>query len=109
MPESTATAPGAPPRRVAAVPAQPAAPAAPAAPDQPATDSQLKEIQQLLGMMNYDPGAADGRMGRKTGDAIGGFQRSQKLPVTRRPSAALLEALRKAAGADAPDWTPGHF
>ena len=71
--------------------------------------SEGKQIQELLAMLSYDPGSTDGKVGRKTSDAIAAFQRSQKLPVNRRPSAALLEALRKAAGADAPDWTPGHF
>ncbi|MGK9170882.1 peptidoglycan-binding protein, partial [Inquilinus limosus] len=119
-PERSATAPGSPPRRGAAEPAaQPqqsaaapatAAPAAPpAAQSQPAGNAQIKEIQQLLTMMNYDAGPVDGQLGSKTRNAIGAFQRRQKLPVTRQPSAGLLEALRKAAGAETPDWTPGHF
>jgi peptidoglycan hydrolase-like protein with peptidoglycan-binding domain len=112
-PDRSARAPGSPVRQPSTEPAQqvattPAAPAA-AAPNQPTGDAQLKEIQQLLTMMNYDPGPADGKAGRKTRDAIAAFQRSQKLPVDRRPSAALLESLRKATGADTPDWTPGHF
>ncbi|MGK9235241.1 peptidoglycan-binding domain-containing protein, partial [Inquilinus limosus] len=109
--------PASPPRRGAAEPAaQPpqqtaAAPATapPAGPGQPAGDAQIREIQQLLTMMNYDAGPADGQLGSKTRNAIGAFQRRQKLPVTRRPSAELLEALRRAAGAETPDWTPGHF
>lgn len=100
------------PRRQATAPATTASPPT-QAPEAPAAtgggDAQLKQIQQFLAMLNYDPGPADGQMGRKTGNAIAAFQRSRKLPVDRQPSNALLEALRQAAGANAPDWTPGHF
>jgi peptidoglycan hydrolase-like protein with peptidoglycan-binding domain len=88
---------------------EPAAPSVPAAASEPPGAAQLKEIQQLLTMMNYDAGPADGELGGKTRNAIGAFQRKQKLPVTGRPSAELLQALRQAAGAETPDWTPGHF
>ncbi|WP_342241006.1 peptidoglycan-binding domain-containing protein [Inquilinus sp. OTU3971] len=108
-PPPTAARP-APQQQVAAVPAAPAAPAEPAAPaSQPAGDAQLREIQQLLTMMNYNAGPVDGRLSRQTRNAIAAFQRQQKLRVTSRPSPALLEALRQAAGAETPDWTPGHF
>jgi peptidoglycan hydrolase-like protein with peptidoglycan-binding domain len=63
----------------------------------------------LLTMMNFDAGPANGKLSRQTRNAIASFQRQQKLRITSRPSPALLEALRKAAGADTPDWTPGHF
>ncbi|KGM30196.1 hypothetical protein P409_34520 [Inquilinus limosus MP06] len=64
---------------------------------------------ELLTMMNFNAGPADGKLSRQTRNAIASFQRQQKLRVTSRPSPALLDALRKAAGADTPDWTPGHF
>ncbi|OWJ61410.1 peptidoglycan-binding domain-containing protein, partial [Inquilinus limosus] len=102
-PQQTAAAPA-----TTAPPAEPAAPAAPA-PAQPAGDAQVREIQQLLTMMNFNAGPADGKLSRQTRNAIASFQRQQKLRVTSRPSPALLDALRKAAGADTPDWTPGHF
>lgn len=76
----------------AAAPAQPAT-----APERRATGAQIREIQQLLGKLNLDPGRANGRLGRKTRAAIATFQQSHGLPVTGRPSAALLEALRTAA------------
>lgn len=74
------------------------APVIPAVTAEPrVTTGQIKEIQQLLGQLNFDAGRADGRMRRKTGAAIADFQESRELPVTGRPSVALLEALRTAA------------
>lgn len=67
------------------------------APDRPVTSAQIREIQQLLVRLNLDAGRANGRLGRKTQAAIATFQGSQGLPVTGRPSAALLEALRNVA------------
>ncbi|MGO4124530.1 peptidoglycan-binding protein [Inquilinus sp. YAF38] len=67
------------------------------APERPATSAQIREIQLLLGKLNLDAGRANGRLGRKTRAAIATFQGSHALPVTGRPSAALLEALRTAA------------
>lgn len=76
----------------AAVPAsQPAI-----APERTATGAQIREIQQLLARLDLDAGQVNGRLGRKTRAAIATFQRSQGLPVTGRPSAALLETLRTA-------------
>ncbi|WP_342235364.1 SEL1-like repeat protein [Inquilinus sp. OTU3971] len=85
------------PGQTAAVP--PAATAAPPAiaPDLPASSAQIREIQLLLGKLNLDAGRANGRLGRKTRAAIATFQGSHGLPITGRPSAALLEALRTAA------------
>ncbi|MGL4959622.1 MAG: peptidoglycan-binding protein [Inquilinus sp.] len=80
---------------VQAAPAEAPVALAPA-PEARVTATQIKEIQQLLGRLDFDAGRADGQMGRKTRAAIAAFQQSQDLPVTRRPSAALLEALRTA-------------
>ncbi|MGK9165591.1 SEL1-like repeat protein [Inquilinus limosus] len=65
----------------------------------PFTTPEIEEIQRLLARLNFDPGPADGRIGPRTRAAIAAFQRSLDLPVTRRPSAALLEALHTAAQA----------
>jgi hypothetical protein len=91
------TAPAGPGQTAAVSP--PAAAAAPpaAAPDRPATSAQIREIQYLLGKLNLDAGRVNGRLGSKTRAAIATFQGSHGLPVTGRPSAALLEALRTAA------------
>jgi hypothetical protein len=58
--------------------------------------AQIREIQRLLAWMNLDVGPIDGVVGRRTRAAIAAFQQSQDLAVTRRPSAALLSALRMA-------------
>jgi peptidoglycan hydrolase-like protein with peptidoglycan-binding domain len=60
------------------------------------TAAQIREIQRLLAWMNLDVGPVDGLVGRRTRAAIAVFQQSQDLAVTRRPSAALLSALRMA-------------
>ncbi|WP_225769028.1 SEL1-like repeat protein [Inquilinus sp. Marseille-Q2685] len=88
-----------PTSRQAAIASPSAVPATPPAlaPDRPATGAQIREIQQLLGRLNLDAGQANGRLGRRTRAAIATFQRSQGLPVTGQPSAALLQALRTAA------------
>ncbi|MDR6288230.1 TPR repeat protein [Inquilinus ginsengisoli] len=67
-----------------------------AMPESPVTPAGIAEIQRLLKQMNLDVGRIDGRMGRRTRSAIASFQRGHDLPVTRRPSATLLEALRTA-------------
>ena len=86
-PSQTAIAP--PPNTPAANPATVA--------ERPATAAEIREIQQLLGMLNLDAGRPNGQMSRKTQAAIATFQQSQGLPVTGRPSSSLLEALRIAA------------
>lgn len=67
-----------------------------AMPEPPVTAAEIAEIQRLLAQMNLDVGRIDGRMGRRTRSAIAAFQRGHDLPVTRRPSATLLGALRTA-------------
>ncbi|MGO4126562.1 peptidoglycan-binding protein [Inquilinus sp. YAF38] len=67
-----------------------------AASERPVTAAEIAEIQRLLTQINLDAGRIDGRMGRKTRSAIAAFQRGHDLPITRRPSVALLEALRTA-------------
>lgn len=81
------------PGKVAMAPVSAAQPA-----DRPerVTAAQIREIQRLLAWMSLDVGPIDGVVGRRTRAAIAAFQRSQHLAVTRRPSAALLSALRMA-------------
>jgi len=52
-------------------------------------------IQRHLSLLNYDPGPADGKPGRKTRSAIEQFQRNFKLAVDGRPSIKLLAALMR--------------
>jgi TPR repeat protein/peptidoglycan hydrolase-like protein with peptidoglycan-binding domain len=63
------------------------------------TAPEIEEIQRLLARLSFDPGPADGRIGPRTQAAIAAFQQSLDLPVTRRPSAALLQALHIAVRA----------
>ncbi|WP_225771493.1 SEL1-like repeat protein [Inquilinus sp. Marseille-Q2685] len=84
-----------PPDPAELVPAS--APAArPAARPRRATVAEIKEIQQLMARLSFDVGPIDGLVGRRTRAAIARFQRGQGLPVTRRASVELLDALRVA-------------
>lgn len=70
--------------------------AQPAAKPERVTAAQIREIQRLLARMNLNVGPIDGVVGRRTRAAIARFQRSRDLPVTRRPSVALLSMLHAA-------------
>ena len=61
-------------------------------------DEQI-EIQTLLTRLGFDTGGTDGIIGPNSRDAIRGFQRSRGDAEDGYASAALLSALRKAAGA----------
>lgn len=61
-----------------------------------ASRAEVREIQRLLQSLGYEPGPADGRMGRNTRRAIREFETDAGLPVTERPSPALLAKLRAA-------------
>ena len=63
----------------------------------PLTRDQVREVQELLTGLGFDPGPVDGLMGRRTSSAIEGFQQSINLPVDGRANAALLLRLRQAA------------
>ncbi len=56
------------------------------------------ERRGLLKSLDFDPGAADGRMGTKTADAIRQFQGISGVPPTGEPSADLLRQLREVTG-----------
>lgn len=51
-------------------------------------------IQNALAAAGYNPGPADGIMGRKTRRAIRAYQSARKIPVTGQPSADLLRELQ---------------
>lgn len=62
----------------------------------PKADRRLvREIQQRLATLGYDPGPADGVMGRRTREAIRAFQKQQGLSEDGKPSNGLLASLRK--------------
>ncbi|GIL02428.1 MAG: hemagglutinin [Alphaproteobacteria bacterium] len=72
--------------------------AAPPAVEAPAADHQLvRRAQQLLAERGFDPGPADGVMGRRTRDAIMDFQRNAGLPVDGEITADLIRALESGA------------
>ncbi len=58
------------------------------------THSLLKRTQRALAQRGYDPGQADGLMGKKTRQAIQRFQKRQGIPADGQPSLALLSILR---------------
>jgi hypothetical protein len=61
------------------------------------TRGELREIQTLLKAAGYDPGPADGLMGRKTHGAISAFAEARGIQLAPEPDLALLEAVRAAA------------
>jgi len=83
---------------VTAPPAQ--APAQVIAPSQ----ELVLTMQTLLNQLGYDAGTPDGKMGRKTRNAITSFETSQGLATTAAPSASLRDRLFAAlsAGLKAP-------
>ena len=56
---------------------------------------RLATAQMLLGELGYDPGEADGLMGKKTRNAVLRFQRRNDVRVDGRVSAQLITALQK--------------
>ena len=56
---------------------------------------RLATAQMLLGELGYDPGEADGLMGKKTRNAILRFQRKNNIRVDGRVSASLVTTLQK--------------
>lgn len=58
----------------------------------------MREIQDLLARLRFDPGVADGMPGPRTQSAIRRFQRANGLKEDGQPSQALLDRLRRAAG-----------
>ncbi|MCK8462736.1 lytic murein transglycosylase [Aliiroseovarius sp. S1339] len=58
------------------------------------TLADRKALQRGLTRAGYDVGEADGVIGKKTLQAIEAFQRARGLPVTGKPSQALLTQLQ---------------
>lgn len=74
----------------------PADPAWTAAPEHTAsvdTSRTVARTQAILTSLGFDAGPPDGKMGRKTRDAIAAFQTSKGLPATGEIDKALVEAL----------------
>ena len=42
---------------------------------------RVREIQSLLSQLGFEPGPADGLMGRRTAEAISQYQRQHRLPA----------------------------
>lgn len=65
----------------------------------PASSSQkdlVREIQQRLVELGFDPGPVDGLLGQKTRAAITAFQRRQGLAADGRATPQVLDALKSA-------------
>ncbi len=56
---------------------------------------EVAEIQELLGMLGFDAGTADGLPGPRTRAAIEAFQNQNGLTITGLPSRDLAERLRE--------------
>ncbi|MBT8039078.1 MAG: DUF748 domain-containing protein, partial [Gammaproteobacteria bacterium] len=71
---------------------------APVRPPAPVTQQvDVSRVQSLLTGLGYEPGPADGRMGKRTAAAIRAFQRREGLPVDGKTSVRLLSALQARA------------
>lgn len=56
------------------------------------------DTQVTLYQLGYDPGPPDGVYGRRTAEAISEYQYAYRLPVTGRPSQALLDHMIRHGG-----------
>jgi Putative peptidoglycan binding domain len=65
------------------------------------TARQIAEVQSRLAALGYDPGLADGRIGRQTGAAVRKFERDARMPVSGRIDDRLLAMLSREASARA--------
>ena len=77
-------------------PRKPVAASTPPAPDPARARQRIASVQRGLASLGYNPGPADGVMGRKTRAAISAFQAKAGLPVTGEVSARLEAAVRAA-------------
>jgi peptidoglycan hydrolase-like protein with peptidoglycan-binding domain len=62
----------------------------------PSGRALVAEVQAGLTRLGYDPGSADGLMGRRTVSAISGFQRQIGLHADGKATQSVLLAIRKA-------------
>lgn len=86
--------PPAPPPAARAEPAPAPAPAT----EPPATTAPmtLREAQQRLAELGYKPGAADGKTGPRTREALKLFQKDNGLPPSGQLDAETMHRLRSA-------------
>ncbi|MGE3528800.1 MAG: peptidoglycan-binding domain-containing protein [Methyloceanibacter sp.] len=56
------------------------------------------DTQVALYRLGFDPGPPDGVYGRRTADAIAQYEYAYRLPVTGRPSPALLDHMMRNGG-----------
>ena len=88
--------------------------ATPAAASLPTQDSKapppraIREAQQLLARLGYDPGPADGMWNRRTGAAYHAFLRDAGLPGTEMLTRIALRAMRAIAKRTGEDAVAGH-
>lgn len=66
-------------------------------PPQPTPDETVLAIQQLLNVLGYDAGIADGFAGQKTVAAIRSFQRDRGLTPDGRATDGLVQLMKSAA------------
>lgn len=95
------TAPARPVDKPPAVTPAPAAPAptAPAAPprdDRPLTTVEVRELQERLKALGFDPGDVDGIPGSQTAAAIRRFETSASLPIQGNMDRVTLQRVREA-------------
>ncbi|MDH3472728.1 MAG: SEL1-like repeat protein [Rhodospirillales bacterium] len=69
--------------------------AAPASAPARASDASIREVQEDLATLGYDPGPADGKIGPRTRRAIRAFESDSGLSVTGEISASLRTVLRE--------------
>ena len=62
------------------------------------SSATLRDVQRKLVSRGYNPGPADGVLGRATRAALMDFQRKENLPVTGQPDSATRAALGVGAG-----------
>lgn len=81
-----------PPPAARAAAAPPAA--KPVAEDRRLTRAEVRELQQLLRRLNFDPGPADGAIGKRTVEAIRLFQKFAGLDADGTATVTLLDEIR---------------
>jgi formylglycine-generating enzyme required for sulfatase activity len=72
-------------------------PLPPIVPADPPTRDMVRQAQEMLAALGYDPGPIDGDMGRRTTAAVTAFQQSKGIPVDGLVSDVLLLHLRGVA------------
>ncbi|MEJ2177299.1 MAG: peptidoglycan-binding domain-containing protein [Gammaproteobacteria bacterium] len=71
-------------------------------------DEIVREVQELLNRLNYDPGPIDGIQGPRTRRAIEKYQYNLDLPVTGQVSTELVTMLKQSVAAT-PQSQPGSI